>query len=144
MICVDSHEKPEQWPQGTRILLVEDNRVNQVVALSVLKKIGLKADVAVNGIEALKILQSATLIQPYTAVIMDCQMPEMDGYETTRRIRGGEAGMININLPIIAMTANVMQGDKEKCLAAGMDDYLTKPIGLGVLKEKLIYWLTNS
>lgn len=133
----------EQWPAETRVLLVEDNRVNQMVALSVLKNIGLNADVAVNGVEALKNIEAAVLQKPYTVVIMDCQMPEMDGYEATKRIRAGEAGSVNISIPIIAMTANAMQGDKEKCLDAGMDDYLTKPIDPTNVLEKLKYWINK-
>jgi signal transduction histidine kinase/ligand-binding sensor domain-containing protein/DNA-binding response OmpR family regulator len=134
-------DENEQWPEETRILLVEDNRVNQMVALSVLKNIGLKADIAVNGVEALKSIEAAVLNKPYTIVIMDCQMPEMDGYEATKRIRAGEAGSVNISIPIIAMTANAMQGDKEKCLNAGMDDYLTKPIEPNSVLEKLKHWI---
>ena len=125
-----------------KILLVEDNRVNQMVALAVLKKIGLQADIAGNGIEALKALERAINNNfPYALVIMDCQMPKMDGYQATRCIRLGEAGEECKQIPIIAMTANAMQGDKEKCLLAGMSDYLSKPINLIELQKKLIHWL---
>ncbi|MDT0604448.1 response regulator [Thalassotalea castellviae] len=134
----------ENWPPETNILLVEDNRINQMVALSVIKNIGLTADVAINGIEALQRIQAATDEKPYTIIIMDCQMPEMDGYETTRRLRAGEAGIRNISLPIIAMTANAMEGDKQKCLDAGMDDYLTKPIEPKNVHEKLSYWINKK
>jgi len=130
------------WGTDTRVLLVEDNRVNQMVALSVLKNIGLIADVAKDGVEALKTLKEAT--KPYSVVIMDCQMPEMDGYEATRRIRLGYAGAENTTIPIIAMTANAMQGDKKKCLDAGMDDYLTKPIEPISVLEKLKFWTNSS
>jgi len=129
------------WPEKTRVLLVEDNRVNQMVALSALKNIGLIADVAANGIEALNSLKEARLIKPYTVIIMDCQMPEMDGYEATRRIRAGDAGIENTSIPIVAMTANAMQGDKEKCINAGMDDYLSKPIEPVSMLEKLKLWI---
>jgi signal transduction histidine kinase/ligand-binding sensor domain-containing protein/DNA-binding response OmpR family regulator len=128
------------WPREMHVLLVEDNRVNQMVALAVLKKIGLIADLATNGVDALNRLKEATVIKPYTVVIMDCQMPEMDGYEATKRIRAGEAGVENTAIPIIAMTANAMQGDKEKCIEAGMDDYLTKPIEPMLVLEKLKLW----
>ena len=134
----------QQWPEETRVLLVEDNRVNQMVALSVLKNIGLDADVAINGIDALKRIQEATIEKPFSVIIMDCQMPEMDGYQATRKIRAGEAGIENISMPIIAMTANAMQGDKQKCLDAGMDDYLTKPIEPNKVLEKLTKWIASN
>ena len=136
-------ENTINWPKSTRVLLVEDNRVNQMVALSVLKNINLTADVAVNGFEALTALKEATL-KPFTVVIMDCQMPEMDGYEATRKIRTGAAGEEYKDIPIIAMTANAMQGDKEKCLNAGMDDYLTKPIQPKSVLSKLKLWLKET
>jgi CheY-like chemotaxis protein len=129
------------WPRDTRILIVEDNRINQMVAKGVLNELGLSADAVANGIEALTSLKQSLKSHPYTMVIMDCQMPEMDGYEATRRIRLGEAGEENKIIPIIAMTANAMQGDKEKCLIAGMDDYLTKPIEPIKVNEKLMLWL---
>jgi signal transduction histidine kinase/CheY-like chemotaxis protein len=129
------------WPKDTRILIVEDNRINQMVAKGVLNELGLSADAVANGIEALTSLKQSLKSHPYTVVIMDCQMPEMDGYEATRRIRLGEAGTENKIIPIIAMTANAMQGDKEKCLIAGMDDYLKKPIEPIKVNEKLMLWL---
>ncbi|RHW76948.1 hybrid sensor histidine kinase/response regulator [Colwellia sp. RSH04] len=138
-----TNTKKLSWPESTRVLLVEDNRINQMVALSVLKNIKLTADVAANGIEALSALKEASVTKPFTVIIMDCQMPEMDGYETTRKIRAGDAGDKNKHIPIIAMTANAMQGDREKCLSAGMDDYLTKPIEPQSVLEKLTQWLTR-
>ena len=128
------------WPTGFEILLVEDNRVNQMVVLGLLKKIGLAADVAKNGKEALELLKNRTVVSRYKLIIMDCQMPVMDGYEATRCIRSGEAGEENREVTIIALTANAMAGDKEKCLAAGMDDYLSKPIKSQLLKDKLKRW----
>jgi signal transduction histidine kinase/ligand-binding sensor domain-containing protein/DNA-binding response OmpR family regulator len=139
-----SNEPTTQWNESTRILLVEDNRVNQMVALSVLKNIGLSADVAGNGVEALACLKHAKLSKPYTIIIMDCQMPEMDGYEATQRIRAGEAGEENKAIAIIAMTANAMQGDKQKCLDAGMDDYLSKPIEPTSVLNKLKNWVNKN
>ena len=127
--------------KNIRILIVEDNRINQMVALGVLEELGLTADAVANGLEALISLKESLKSHPYSLVIMDCQMPEMDGYEATRLIRKGDAGQKNKVIPIIAMTANAMQGDKEKCLNAGMDDYLTKPIEINKVKAKLKLWL---
>ena len=123
---------------GVHIMLVEDNKVNQMVALSILNNLSIKVDVANNGIEAMQLLENKNL---YSLIIMDCQMPKMDGYETTRRIRMGEAGVKNASIPIIAMTANAMLGDKQKCIDAGMSDYLTKPIIPFNLVEKLKLWV---
>lgn len=120
-----------------KILLVEDNRINQIVATKILTKLNLKADVAVNGIKAIEKLNSAS----YDLILMDCQMPEMDGYETTKAIREGKAGIEHQNITIIAMTANAMKGDKEKCLNAGMDDYLAKPIEINTIHQKLTTWM---
>ena len=131
------------WSESTRLLLVEDNRVNQKVAKGLLKKIGLEADIAVNGLEALSTLENAPENHPYNLVLMDCQMPKMDGYEATREIRAGKAGERNQKIKIIAMTANAMKGDKEKCLEAGMNDYITKPIRLKVLTEIIEKWLLD-
>ena len=139
--AIDIGDMKGKWPVATRVLLVEDNRVNQMVALSVLKNIGLSADIAKNGVEALACLESKAK-SPYTVIIMDCQMPEMDGYEATKRIRNGDAGATFSAIPIIAMTANAMQGDKQKCIDAGMNDYLTKPIEPLAVLNMLKLWLT--
>ena len=130
-----------EWPEHCRILLVEDNRINQIVASEVIKSFGLHVDIAANGLEAITSLREAIYEKPYCLVLMDCQMPEMDGYDATRAIRRGEAGKQNKKIPIIAMTANAMQGDEKKCLDAGMDDYLTKPIIGTSLLDKLHHWL---
>ena len=122
-------------PGHLRILVAEDNRINQKVILGLLKKFGLTADVAENGSVALKALRAA----PYDLVLMDLQMPEMDGFEATRQIRAGLEG-VDARVPIIALTANAMKGDKERCLASGMDDYLSKPISPEALAEKMIRW----
>jgi PAS domain S-box-containing protein len=132
------------WPLGTRILLVEDNPTNQIVAQGMLGMIGLQADVANNGLEALVSMQLALKTTPYTIVLMDCQMPEMDGYAASSAIRAGEAGADNVKVPIVAMTANAMSGDREKCMVAGMDDYITKPINVLSLKSALAKWLLGG
>jgi CheY-like chemotaxis protein len=111
-----------------RILLAEDNVVNQKLALRILQQMGYRADVASNGIEAVECCAR----QPYDVVLMDVQMPEMDGLEATRRIVARWPGA-NERPRIVAMTANAMQGDREECLAAGMDDYVTKPIRVEAL-----------
>jgi len=126
-----------------RLLLVEDNIINQEVALSILEDLGYHVEVAENGQVAIEMLVMAGDLQHYDAVLMDCQMPVMDGYECTRQIRGGHHNIFNHAMPIIAMTANAMKGDRDKCLDAGMDDYLAKPIDILALEEKLIEWLAD-
>lgn len=112
-----------------KILLVEDNRINQLFTKKILEKLGFRVDVADNGLEALDKVQS----ESYGVVLMDCQMPVMDGYEATRRIR--QLGSDYEKLPIIALTAHALAGDKEKCLESGMDDYMTKPfVGTGLVQ----------
>jgi PAS domain S-box-containing protein len=133
----------DQWPDDYRILLVEDNKINQVVAQGVLKRFHLKADVANNGLEALDTLKDSVNTKPFTIILMDCQMPEMDGYQATQEIRRDAVGEAFSNIPIIAMTANAMDGDKERCIEAGMDDYLTKPINPMILEQKLHQWLNE-
>ncbi|MBE0366675.1 ATP-binding protein [Pseudoalteromonas aurantia] len=120
-----------------RILLVEDNKVNQVVALALLKRLNAKITCVDNGRLAIEHLKHASR---YDVILMDCQMPELDGYQTTGQIRQAVAGQSHQSTPIIALTANAMQGDKEKCLAAGMDDYLSKPIEFTDLEKALRKW----
>ncbi len=119
-----------------RVLLVEDALVNQKVALSLLKRLGIEADLAVDGIDALQRLAA----DRYDLVLMDCQMPRMDGLTATRAIRAREAGG-DRHVPIVAMTAHAMQGDRERCLEAGMDDYLTKPIRRESIEAVLAHWV---
>ena len=121
--------------EGVRILVVEDNAINQQVATGMLQRLGYVVDLAGNGREALDAVSSVT----YSAVLMDCQMPEMDGYEATAEIRRREAGTTHV--PIIAMTASAMSGDEERALAVGMDGYVTKPVKLGELGRVLKLWL---
>ena len=120
-----------------KVLLVEDNLVNQEVAIGILDEFGVSHDVVSNGQQAINKLLESNGNKTYNLVLMDCQMPVMDGYSATRAIRNGEAGESNSQIFIIAMTANAMKGDKEKCLQAGMDEYLSKPIDPEKLLRKL-------
>lgn len=119
---------------GLKVLVVDDVTINQVIVKSLLEKFGCLVETAANGQEALQRLESAS----YDLVFMDCQMPEMDGYEATRRIRSRPAP--GSDVPVIAMTAHAMKGDAEKCLAAGMNDYMSKPIKLQDLERILGLW----
>ena len=123
-----------------RLLVVEDSSINQSVIQGFLDVLGLEADCVDSGKAALAILKQTTQT-PYSLILMDCQMPELDGYETTQYIRQGQAGTQYQQVPIIALTAHAMPGDREKCLAAGMNDYLTKPLTLRDLKATLQQWL---
>jgi CheY-like chemotaxis protein len=123
--------------QRPLVLVAEDNTFNQKLAVWLLEKLGYRADVAANGQEAVAAVGRIA----YTAVFMDCQMPEMDGFEATRLIRQQETGAGKRRTPIIAMTANAVQGDRERCLAVGMDDYLTKPITPEALSGALGRWV---
>ena len=124
-------------PFAPSLLLVEDNKINQYVALSILKKFGLDADVAENGAQALEMLRK----KEYDVVFMDIQMPEMDGFEATRRIRSPDSGVLRHDVPIIAMTADATREGWEKCFTAGMNDYIPKPVNrehlFSVLQQQL-------
>ena len=128
-------KKPSSLRASQRILLVEDNKINQMVVQAMLKRLDLKADVAANGKEALDLLER----QQYDIVLMDIQMPEMDGHEATRRIRTLPDSPL-ARVPIIAMTAHAREEDKQQCLLAGMDDYMTKPITFQGLAQMLEKW----
>ena len=121
-------------PHGGRVLVVEDNAVNQRVVALMLRKLGYQPEVAANGNEALRALELGS----YDAILMDCQMPEMDGFEAARAIRSRTWKASTT--PIIALTANALQGEREKCVAAGMNDYLAKPLTLDLLSDKLREW----
>jgi CheY-like chemotaxis protein len=134
-----SHTAAVPAAVGQRLLLAEDNPVNQRVAVHMLSKLGYTVDVVDNGEQAVKAVASGV----YTLVLMDCQMPVMDGFTATRAIRGAEAGSRR-HLPIVAITANALHGDRESCLAAGMDDYVTKPIDAARLSVVLGSWLRSD
>jgi len=124
-----------------RILLAEDNKINQDVALHVLSKLGYHIDVAANGLEALEALNKVH----YDLILMDCQMPEMDGYTASAKIRQLELHKEEPNpIPIIAMTAHALKGDREKCIAAGMNDYISKPIDIVLLPTIINKWLSKT
>ncbi|MCX6598751.1 MAG: ATP-binding protein [Acidobacteria bacterium] len=122
---------------AARILLAEDNRVNQLVAKALLIKLGLQVDVVENGEQALAAVKQST----YDLVLMDCQMPGMDGFEATRAIRALEEAAPSSRIPIVALTAHAVSGDRERCLEAGMDDYLTKPVDITRLADVLSHWI---
>jgi PAS domain S-box-containing protein len=124
-------------PRKVRILLADDNATNQAVAMAMLERLGYRADAVANGLEAIRALSQI----PYDLVLMDVQMPEMDGLEATRRIRDPKTGLPQPRIPIIAMTAHAMKGDQDMCLAAGMDDYLAKPVQSSQLSKVLQRWL---
>ena len=127
----DPAERQSRPRSGATLLLVEDNEVNRQVALGMLAKLGYSAEVAEDGIEALDALRRAR----YDLVLMDCQMPRLDGYETTAHVRAMEGEVRNT--PIVAMTASAMAGDRERCIAAGMDDYVSKPIAIDELSDAI-------
>ena len=124
----------------TQIMVVEDNQVNVMVATEMIKAFNCSVTPAGNGIEALSIMDNRT----FDLVFMDCQMPEMDGYQATRKIRFLEKTTDTTKVPIIALTANAMKGDKEKCMESGMDDYLSKPLSDDALEAMLLKWLPHK
>jgi CheY-like chemotaxis protein/nitrogen-specific signal transduction histidine kinase/HPt (histidine-containing phosphotransfer) domain-containing protein len=127
-------------PLTGKVLLVEDHPVNQTVARKLLERLGLNVDVADNGEVALDRLRA----QPYAMVLMDCQMPVLDGYSATRRLREIESEQSKPRTPVIAMTAHAMSGDRERCLQAGMDDYLSKPLDRQLLEQTLARWMHHA
>ena len=120
------------------LLIVEDNLVNQRVAARLVEKMGYRAAVVNNGLEAIQAVQR----EHYDLILMDCQMPELDGFTATAEIRRLEKP--GSHMPVIAMTANAMRGDREKCLAAGMDDYVSKPVAFEDLRVLVTRWLARA
>ncbi len=133
---VTRHSITEDHRRKVRILLADDNIVNQKVAVAMLRKFGYNTDVVANGKEAL----IAVRRDPYDIVLMDCQMPEMDGYEATKQIRNSKSQVPNPKIPIIAMTAHAMQGAREECLESGMDDFISKPVNPQELLDMIEKW----
>jgi len=133
---ITAHRANESVKRKLRILLAEDNLVNQKVAMGLLRRMGQTADVVENGQIALDALRT----KEYDLVLLDCQMPVLDGFETVRILRQEGSGVLNTAIPVVAMTANAMKGDREQCLEAGMNDYLAKPIASAELEEILRKW----
>lgn len=134
-----------RYRQKPLVLVVEDNALNQRIAVRNVEKLGYTTAAASNGLQALEYLQSPQGEQ-VQAVLMDCQMPEMDGYEATRALRslGRKGARHLVGLPVIALTASAIQGDREKCLECGMDDYLSKPFSKDDLSVMLGRWLDHG
>jgi len=137
---ITRHVVTESQKRRIRILLAEDNFVNQKVALKMIEKLGYRSDSVSNGLEVIEKLKTT----PYDLLLMDVQMPGMDGFEATRQIRNPESGVKNRHIPIIAMTAHAMKGDREMCLNAGMNDYLSKPIDPNELAEVIVRWTLSE
>jgi CheY-like chemotaxis protein/HPt (histidine-containing phosphotransfer) domain-containing protein len=133
-------EVPEERAARRRILVVEDNTTNQMVAMGLLSKLGFDAEVVSDGRQAVDAVARTT----YAIVLMDCNMPVMDGYEATAAIRRMESDGAGAHVPIVAMTASALVGDRERCLAAGMDDYVSKPVKLADLGQVLSRWATPA
>ncbi len=128
--------EPQSKLKGARILLVEDNEINREVAMELLRDEGIVVAVAVDGLEALEMLAR----ECFDGVLMDCRMPKLDGFAVTRELRG-RLGLRE--LPVIAMTASAMPGDRENALAAGMNDHVAKPIDIDLLLDTLARWIVR-
>ena len=135
-----SEQKQSSETKKLKILVVEDNDINQIIVKQHLSQHTTLS--AKSGVEALEALNKMKVT--FDVILMDCQMPQMDGFEATKRIRKGEAGDRYVDVPIIALTANAMKGDKERCVDAGMNDYLSKPFEVEDLLKKVEYWAKNK
>ncbi len=133
---ITRHSLTDQAKSRVRLLLAEDNPINQKVAIAMVEKLGYRADTVTNGLEALAALASRS----YDLVLMDVQMPEMDGLEATAQVRDPKSAVRSHDIPIIALTAAAMKGDRERCLAVGMNDYLTKPLRPDELSQMIERW----
>ncbi len=137
---ITTHTVLQSQKQRYRILIAEDNKTNRNVARAMLNKLGYRPDIVADGLEAVNALRQI----PYDMVLMDCHMPELDGYKATRQIRSTDSGCLNPGVVIIAMTANALKGDKEKCLEAGMDDYIAKPINSSDMATIIEKWASKA
>jgi PAS domain S-box-containing protein len=139
-VLITRHLIREMRRGKTKVLLVEDNITNQQVATAMLKKMGMRVDAVADGAEAVRVLRDIS----YDLVLMDVQMPVMDGLEATRKIRNPKTKVLDHDIPIIAMTAHAMEGDREKCLEAGMNDYISKPVSIQNLARTLDKWVKKQ
>jgi len=139
-ISLEDKLKSIKTIKNPRILIVEDNLINQKLTALLVEKMNCLYDLAENGKIAIELMKTNI----YDLILMDCQMPEMDGYTATQHIRKYKYGENSMKIPVIALTANAMKGDREECLEAGMDDYLSKPIDPLELKEKLEKWIPGQ
>ena len=139
---IQSQEEASNVRTGIRVLVVEDNTVNQQIVFDLLDDLGHTSEITANGVEALERLNNSP--EAFEIILMDCQMPEMDGFQATKEIRSGSGGEAYTNIPIVALTANAMKGDRDKCINAGMNDYLTKPIDFNDLSSKISKWCAKD
>jgi len=136
-ITIDDLDE-EKYKSDKKILIVEDNEINAELLSILLDNIGYSADIVENGAVFLDVMKE----EHYDLILMDCQMPILNGYDATQQYRNSEK--TGIHIPIVAVTANTMAGDREKCIASGMDDYIEKPVDSGVLKKTVRHWLSES